>query len=244
MLAAAPAGGCQRPALACSGISCLPSVPATCPSAHAGRRLAGCSPCPTLPPVPSPYRICTATRYCPVPRVPQVYSLHWNQVRRDCFLSGSWDDTVKLWNLQVGWWVHPGALQGCGTCQGGHCSRAGQARQGCGVAPTLAQRGHPDLAEPAVRRPRLRPAPVPPPFWLRHKMHGMSWHLERRRRRRRPTIDASQPWPPAGPHLPAHLCRAHVLRVCGAVEPAAGRRLPVGLGGLHGQGGRVCVCVW
>lgn len=32
----------------------------------------------------------------------QVYSLHWNQVRRDSFLSGSWDDTVKLWNLVGG----------------------------------------------------------------------------------------------------------------------------------------------
>lgn len=30
----------------------------------------------------------------------QAYCLHWNQVRRDCFLSGSWDDTIKLWNLE------------------------------------------------------------------------------------------------------------------------------------------------
>jgi peroxin-7 len=36
----------------------------------------------------------------------QVYSLHWNQVRRDSFLSGSWDDTVKLWNL-----AHPTSLR-------------------------------------------------------------------------------------------------------------------------------------
>ncbi len=31
----------------------------------------------------------------------QVYSLHWNQVRRDCFLSGSWDDTVSLVAFRV-----------------------------------------------------------------------------------------------------------------------------------------------
>ena len=27
----------------------------------------------------------------------EVYSVAWNVVRRDCFLSASWDDTVKLW---------------------------------------------------------------------------------------------------------------------------------------------------
>ena len=31
----------------------------------------------------------------------QVHSLHWNQVRRDCFLSGAWDDTCKLWSLNA-----------------------------------------------------------------------------------------------------------------------------------------------
>jgi len=36
----------------------------------------------------------------------EVYSLHWNLVRRDCFLSGSWDDTVKLWNMS-----HPTSLR-------------------------------------------------------------------------------------------------------------------------------------
>ncbi len=30
----------------------------------------------------------------------QVHSVHWNQVRRDCFLSGAWDDTCKLWSLE------------------------------------------------------------------------------------------------------------------------------------------------
>ena len=29
----------------------------------------------------------------------EAYSVHWNQVRRDVFLSASWDDTVKLWTL-------------------------------------------------------------------------------------------------------------------------------------------------
>ena len=36
----------------------------------------------------------------------EAYCLHWNPVRRDCFLSGSWDDTVKLWNLN-----HPTSLR-------------------------------------------------------------------------------------------------------------------------------------
>lgn len=31
----------------------------------------------------------------------EVHSLHWNQVRRDCFLSGAWDDTCKLWSLNA-----------------------------------------------------------------------------------------------------------------------------------------------
>ena len=29
----------------------------------------------------------------------QVYCLSWNVVRRNVFLSGSWDDTIKLWDL-------------------------------------------------------------------------------------------------------------------------------------------------
>ena len=29
----------------------------------------------------------------------QVYCLSWNMVRRNVFLSGSWDDTIKLWDL-------------------------------------------------------------------------------------------------------------------------------------------------
>ena len=35
----------------------------------------------------------------------QVYALNWNTVRRNVFLSGSWDDSIKLWDLQ-----HPGSL--------------------------------------------------------------------------------------------------------------------------------------
>ena len=35
----------------------------------------------------------------PLPAHAQVYCLHWNPVRRDVFLSGSWDDSVKLWSL-------------------------------------------------------------------------------------------------------------------------------------------------
>lgn len=29
----------------------------------------------------------------------QVYSLSWNTIQRDKFLSGSWDQSVKLWDL-------------------------------------------------------------------------------------------------------------------------------------------------
>lgn len=29
----------------------------------------------------------------------QVYSLNWNLVRRNMFLSGSWDDTIRLWDV-------------------------------------------------------------------------------------------------------------------------------------------------
>ena len=35
----------------------------------------------------------------------QVYCLSWNMVRRNVFLSGSWDDTIKLWDL-----AHPASL--------------------------------------------------------------------------------------------------------------------------------------
>jgi peroxin-7 len=31
--------------------------------------------------------------------LPQVYSLSWNLVRRNVFLSGSWDDSIKLWDM-------------------------------------------------------------------------------------------------------------------------------------------------
>ena len=36
----------------------------------------------------------------------EVYSVEWNPSRRDCFLSASWDDTIKLWNLDA-----PGSLR-------------------------------------------------------------------------------------------------------------------------------------
>lgn len=29
----------------------------------------------------------------------QVYCLSWNLVKRNVFLSGSWDDTIKLWDM-------------------------------------------------------------------------------------------------------------------------------------------------
>ena len=29
----------------------------------------------------------------------QVYHVNWNMVRRNLFLSASWDDTAKLWDL-------------------------------------------------------------------------------------------------------------------------------------------------
>jgi hypothetical protein len=32
-------------------------------------------------------------------RLWQVYCLSWNVVRRNLFLSGSWDDSIKLWDL-------------------------------------------------------------------------------------------------------------------------------------------------
>lgn len=49
----------------------------------------------------------------------EVCSLHWNVVRRDSFLSASWDDTVKLWNL-----VHPTSLRTFG--QHTYCVYAAQ----------------------------------------------------------------------------------------------------------------------
>ena len=34
-----------------------------------------------------------------------MYCLSWNVVRRNVFLSGSWDDSIKLWDL-----AHPASL--------------------------------------------------------------------------------------------------------------------------------------
>ena len=36
----------------------------------------------------------------------QVYSLSWNTVNKGLFLSGSWDDSIKLWDL-----AHPVSLR-------------------------------------------------------------------------------------------------------------------------------------
>ena len=36
----------------------------------------------------------------------QVYSLSWNTVNKNLFLSGSWDDSIKLWDL-----AHPVSLR-------------------------------------------------------------------------------------------------------------------------------------
>ena len=36
----------------------------------------------------------------------QVYSVNLNLVQRNLFLSGSWDDSIKLWDIQ-----HPTSLQ-------------------------------------------------------------------------------------------------------------------------------------
>ncbi|KAL3690420.1 hypothetical protein R1sor_016729 [Riccia sorocarpa] len=31
----------------------------------------------------------------------EVYSVDWNGIRKDCFLSGSWDDTIRLWTVDM-----------------------------------------------------------------------------------------------------------------------------------------------
>ena len=36
----------------------------------------------------------------------QVYSVNWNMRQRNLFLTGSWDDSIKLWDLN-----HPASLQ-------------------------------------------------------------------------------------------------------------------------------------
>ena len=36
----------------------------------------------------------------------QVYSVNWNMRQRNLFLTGSWDDSIKLWDLN-----HPSSLQ-------------------------------------------------------------------------------------------------------------------------------------
>ncbi len=36
----------------------------------------------------------------------QVYSVNWNMSQRNLFLTGSWDDSIKLWDMQ-----HPASLQ-------------------------------------------------------------------------------------------------------------------------------------
>ena len=34
-----------------------------------------------------------------LPVATQVYCVNWNVVRRNTFLTGSWDDSIKLWDL-------------------------------------------------------------------------------------------------------------------------------------------------
>ena len=77
--------------------------------------------------------------------VAQVYCLNWNTVRRNVFLSGSWDDSIKLWDLQ-----HPGSLSTfsghtycvyaavwCANPGGPTSALAKAGRHCCGVSPTL-----------------------------------------------------------------------------------------------------------
>lgn len=47
-----------------------------------------------IPPQANPIRSFEEHRH-------EVYSVDWNCVRRDSFISGSWDDTVRLWTLEV-----------------------------------------------------------------------------------------------------------------------------------------------